>query len=222
VSKISFEDETALTCPLCAGQNTNLYHTDKVRSYHQCRTCSLVFVPQRFQLTDQQERREYDHHENSLTDEGYLKFLSRFSTPFLERLGSSKKGLDFGCGPAPALAMLLERAGHSVALYDPMFMDDTAVLESTYDFISSTEVVEHFRRPGKEFDFLLSILNKGGLLGVMTKMVQDQAAFTSWHYIRDPTHVSFYSRETFIYLGKSHGVEVSFMGNDVVFLKKDM
>lgn len=210
-----------LLCPLCGEEKVSLYHRDRVRSYHLCSNCCLVFVPQGFHLSTDKEKQEYDHHENSITDEGYLKFLSRFSTPFLDSLGSSKMGLDYGCGPAPALAMIIERVGHTVALYDPMYRDDLSVLVSEYDFISSTEVVEHFRSPQTEFTLLFDILRNGGLLGIMTKLVQNQTAFKSWHYIRDPTHVCFYSKETFFYIGKKFGADVSFIGNDVIFFRKN-
>ncbi|BHH82805.1 class I SAM-dependent methyltransferase [Desulforhopalus sp. 52FAK] len=210
-----------LPCPLCSEEKVSLYHIDRLRRYYLCSNCRLVFVSPDFHLHPNQEKKEYDHHENSVTDEGYLKFLSRFSTPFLDTLGNCKAGLDYGCGPAPALAMQMERAGHSVALYDPMYRDDKSVLSNEYDFISSTEVVEHFRSPQTEFALLFDILKNGGLLGIMTKLIRDQTSFKSWHYIRDPTHICFYSEETFHFIAEKYGAEVSFIGNDVIFLRKN-
>jgi hypothetical protein len=207
-------------CPLCTDQKVHHYHTDRFRTYIQCSNCSLVFVPQEFHLSIDQEKIEYDKHENSLKDAGYLRFLSRFSVPFLEKLGHGENGLDYGCGPAPALAQQLESAGHTVARYDPLYWDDKNALQGTYDFICTTEVAEHFRKPQQEFDLLFGLLKGGGWLGIMTKMVLDQSVFASWHYIRDMTHVAFYSRETFVYIGRTFGANVTFIKDDVIIMQK--
>ena len=214
-------DNTAERCPLCAG-DTYFFHEDVVRLYHRCVTCKLVFVSQQFHVTSEREKEEYDLHENSCHDEGYLKFLSRFSDPFVKKLGYRQRGLDFGCGPAPALAGLIRQYGHSVALYDPLYTNDRTVLEKKYDFISATEVVEHFRCPDKEFTQLFQMLVPGGYLGLMTKMVKDVAAFKTWHYIRDLTHIAFYSKDTFAYIAWRFGAHVNFTADDVIFLQKNV
>ncbi len=54
----------------------------------------------------------------------------------------------------------------------------------------------------------------------MTKLVIDADAFKSWHYKNDPTHVSFFSRETFRFLAERDGLDVDFVGNDVILLRK--
>lgn len=206
-------------CPLCGG-DCSLYHEDAVRQYHRCVVCKLVFVPQKFHVSSKKEREEYDLHENNCEDEGYLQFLSRFSDPFVEIIGSQKCGLDYGCGPGPALAGLIEQHGHRVVLYDPLYKNDRTVLNKKYDFITATEVVEHFRAPAQEFKQLFQMLGAGGHLGIMTKMVKGDDAFKTWHYIRDFTHVSFYSKDTFGYIAGQFGAEVNFIADDVIFFQK--
>lgn len=95
-------------------------------------------------------------------DAAYRAFLNRAAGPLLERLPPARQGLDFGCGPGPALAIMLREAGHTVALFDPFFYPDPAVLASAYDFITCTEVAEHFHRPAEEFSKLDALLNPGG------------------------------------------------------------
>ena len=199
---------------------TTVIHQDRLRPYHRCLHCFLIFVPRGFHVTLKREKEEYDLHENSHADEGYVRFLRRFSTPFLLCLPVGQQGLDFGCGPSPVLATILEKSGHRVALYDPVYQNDRSVLGAKYDFIAATEVVEHFRNPEQEFFRLFELLLPDGLLGVMTKMTRDIAAFATWHYIRDVTHISFYSRETFTYLGNVFGASVTFVGDDVILLQK--
>jgi hypothetical protein len=53
----------------------------------------------------------------------------------------------------------------------------------------------------------------------MTKLVRDQAAFASWHYKNDPTHVCFYSEETWRWWARQHGASVEIIGADVILLQ---
>ncbi len=90
----------------------------------------------------------YLHHENHLDDPGYRRFLSKLADPLLARLPAGSKGLDYGCGPGPALAAMLREAGHQVALYDPFFHPDLTPLERSYDFETCTVCFgsEYWRR----------------------------------------------------------------------------
>lgn len=214
-----FEGSEPFPCPLCGGSEREPFHADPHRAYLRCSTCWLVFVPKRFHLDRSAEKAEYDRHENRPDDPGYRRFLSRLTEPLLERIGTGKTGLDFGCGPGPALPAMLEEQGHVVDRYDPFYFNDPAVFGKTYDFITATEVVEHLRNPGRELERLFSLLKPGGWLGIMTKMVISQEAFQRWHYIRDWTHISFFSRETFRFLAGRFGAELIFVGKDVVLMR---
>jgi len=92
---------------------------------------------------------------------------------------------------------MLTEAGHRVALYDPFFHPDPAPLAQQYDFITCSEVAEHFHHPAEEFDRLGAMLKPGGWLAVMTSFQTEDARFGTWQYRRDPTHVVFYRAETF-------------------------
>ena len=207
-------------CPLCAGERVGAYHRDELRPYLRCARCQLVFVPAANHLSATQEKAEYERHENSPDDQGYRKFLSRLATPLLARLPARSRGLDFGSGPGPTLSLMLEERGHEVALYDPFYAMDPAALETTYDFITASEVVEHLSAPGAELQRLWGLLRPGGILALMTKMVRDRAAFATWHYKADPTHISFFSRGSFEFLGTRLGAEPAFVGDDVVLFRK--
>lgn len=108
-----------------------------------------------------------------------------------------------------------------MALYDRFYADFREVLTRRYDFITCTETVEHLFEPGDVFDRLFSILESGGWLGLMTKLVIDRDAFRRWHYKNDPTHVCFFSRETFQWLAARHGCSLEFIGNDVILMQKE-
>lgn len=184
--------------------------------------CSLVYVPSEFHLSKEDEKAEYDKHENNPNDPGYLKFLSRLSDPLLVRLSKHRvglNGLDFGCGPGPALESIFSEKGHKLNLYDFYYHPGLDVLDEKYDFIISTEVIEHLGEPSKIIELWLSLLNLDGTIGLMTKLVKDQAAFRNWHYKNDPTHICFYSRETFEWISKEYQVTYEVIGDDVIILE---
>lgn len=212
-------------CPLCQGAGVLPYHSDKVRDYLQCRTCDLVFVPPAQHLPAAAEKAYYDLHDNRPGDPGYRRFLDRLFTPLMQRLPETARGLDFGCGPGPVLAEMFAEAGHIMALYDPYYAPDQSVLSVRYDFITLSEVAEHLAQPGRDLDRLWESLNPGGWLGIMTKRVRDLPAFKTWHYITDPTHVSYFSEATFRWLTahwSDMGIEatMTIAGNDVVLINK--
>lgn len=207
-------------CPLCQHQQTQHYHQDRKRHYFQCTRCELVFADPNALLPPSAEKHQYDQHQNDPDDLGYRRFLSRVAQPLMQRLAPASQGLDFGCGPGPTLSLMLEEAGHSMAIYDPYFHPDRAPLRANYDFVTCTEAIEHFYRPAREWQLLLKLVRPGGTLALMTKLVKDKPAFSNWHYKNDPTHVSFFSRTTFEFLARRDGLTVEFIGNDVVLLQK--
>ncbi len=191
------------SCPLCGSVDVASFFEDSMRSYLRCLFCGLVFVPERYWLNREVEKAIYDLHENDPEDAGYRHFLSRLSVPLLEKLDEKQKGLDFGCGPGPTLSGMLKEHGHHVDLYDPFYCNDPAVFKKKYDFICATEVVEHLREPHREWAALFTMLKPGGWLGIMTKLVKDKQAFSTWHYIRDKSHISFYSQSCMSYLASA-------------------
>ena len=209
-----------LTCPLCDSAEVIDYHTDKIRHYLCCEQCELVFVPKEYHLSEADEKGVYDQHQNNSEDAGYRLFLSRLIEPLLDSIAPNSRGLDFGSGPGPTLSLMLSEQGHEMTIYDPFYAPNFSALDSTYDFITTTEVVEHLSAPGEELQRLWRLLRPGGWLGVMTKLVIDQAAFSRWHYKNDPTHVCFFSKTSFNYLANSWHTRAKYYGSDVILLQK--
>lgn len=212
---------TDLHCPLCCHSGTDDFYRDKRREYRRCLRCGLVFVPPQFYLTAEREKAEYDLHCNEVDDPGYRGFLSRLAKPMMDRLAPTSRGLDFGCGPGPALAAMFAEAGHQVSLYDVFYQPDTDPLRRRYQFITATEVVEHLHRPGEVLAGLWQQLEPEGYLGVMTKLVRDADAFANWHYKNDPTHVCFFSELTWRWWAGENGASLERFGADVILLQKN-
>ena len=207
------------TCPLCQQSTGEPFFQDS-RDYFRCTNCALVFVlPDRF-LSPEAEKAVYDQHENSPNDPAYRRFLGRLFEPVAQRIAPNSTGLDFGSGPGPTLSVMFTEAGHTMRIYDPFYAPNPGRLQQQYNFITASEVVEHLHQPRKELDRLWSCLKPNGVLGIMTKRVINQEAFSRWHYKNDPTHVCFFSEETFAWLAAYWDVELTVCGDDVVVFRK--
>ena len=135
-------------------------------------------------------------------------------------LNPGSVGLDFGCGPGPTVCVLMAERGHTVTNFDPIYHPDVDWRDASYDFITSTEVLEHLQHPRRELDALWSTLRPTGYLGIMTKRVRSLTDFKTWHYKNDPTHITFYSDTTFQWLAALWCAELQLVSHDVVILKK--
>jgi 2-polyprenyl-3-methyl-5-hydroxy-6-metoxy-1,4-benzoquinol methylase len=142
-------------CPLCGGDDVAHFALE----YYRCARCELTFLDPALRPDAASERARYDEHRNDPNDAGYRAFLQQLAAPLAQRVTPGARGLDYGCGPGPALSVMLEELGYDVALYDPFYADNAAVLLDSYDFITCTEVAEHFFNPAAEFRRLAGMLN---------------------------------------------------------------
>ena len=208
-----------MPCPLCHG-NATFFFEDERRRYKQCEKCALIFVPTEFHLTREEEKAQYDLHENDPNDSGYRQFLSRLADPLLKKLSPNSVGLDFGCGPGPTLSVMFEEVGHQVALHDPFYQPNPTALKASYDFVTATEVLEHLQHPRRDLEAIWNCLKPGGWLGIMTKRAVDREAFAQWHYKQDPTHVCFWSSATLQWLADHWNAHLKLIEPDVALLQK--
>lgn len=211
---------TSKHCPVCKRINTQYFMHVTSQDYWRCNKCQATFLEAKQRPNLDIEHSQYKLHNNEIHDIGYRQFLSKIATPLLAKFKSPQYGLDYGCGPGPALATMLMEAGHNMSLYDPLFCNEVKTLHTRYDFITCTEVVEHFHEPAIEFATLNSLLKPGGWLGIMTQFQTDDKTFANWHYRRDPTHVVFYREETFYTLANIHNWKCEIPCKDVVLMQK--
>lgn len=209
----------SVVCPLCACEEVYAIQC-KARLYHRCRGCGLVHLEPSQRLSEQAEKAVYDDHENEIDDPGYRRFLARALDQVMTRIPAPAKGLDFGCGPGPALVAMAREAGYTMARYDKYFHPDESVLTGHYDFITCTEVVEHLAEPLPVLELLWSLLSPGGLLVLQTKRVLDDERFKNWHYRNDPTHITFFAEASFAWLGRRWCTLPEYPQADVVCLRK--
>ncbi len=206
-------------CRLCSGQTQSLPGVSLGRRFLHCTQCDGVFVPASYFLGVEQEKQRYQQHRNDPTPE-YESFLGRLANPLLGVLTQKCKGLDYGCGPVPVLGQILSKAGHEVESFDPFFSPVQLGKEAKYDFITCSEAAEHFHFPHREFEKFDLWLKSGGCLAVMTQLRESCDGFIDWYYVRDPTHVQFYSPKTMLWIAAKWHWTVEFFPQSVVIFRK--
>ena len=209
-----------MKCILCNHPDTKIFYREDKKKYYKCPKCSLIFLDNKNYLSSKDERIRYEQHQNFVDDEKYIQFLSKLFIPLKEKLSNHKEGLDFGCGPGPALAKMFNDAGYIMDIYDPYFFPNETIFSKPYDFISCTEVLEHVFNPEKVIFDLNKILKKDGWLGIMTNFYDENIDFASWYYRIDPTHVAFYSKETLTNIASNMSWTLEFPDKNIVLFKK--
>lgn len=127
-------------CPLCGA--VDFYALPVAgKHYHRCRSCELVWLDGTDHLGPSAEKAVYDGHDNQVDDPRYRHFLMRAFGEVLSRVPPPASGLDFGCGPGPALIAMGREAGYQMAGYDKFYANLPDLLTRQYDFITSTEVI---------------------------------------------------------------------------------
>lgn len=218
ISRISHE--TDHRCIVCGRFAAKFFTSVNGYNYRRCSICQATFLNPAQRLSIEEEHARYRLHRNDPEDKGYRRFLSKLVDPLLKHLPPEASGLDYGCGPGPALACILQEAGYRMRLFDPLFFPDPEPLEDCYDFITCTETIEHFHRPFEEFARFDRMLRPGGWLALMTCFQNDDASFATWHYRRDPTHVVFYRDTTLRHISRQFGWTCEIPLKDVALMQK--
>jgi SAM-dependent methyltransferase len=209
--------DTMKSCRLCGtvGQHQPVRGAD-MRSYLHCDECAVITVDEKHFLSADRERARYQEHNNGAHNQGHVDFLQRVIRPLRAYVSPPMRGLDYGSGPVATASVLLKREGLECDDYDPFFYPERPV--APYDFILSTETFEHFFAPRKEIGYLTSILRPEGILAIMTEVWDSVERFASWYYARDPSHVTFYSRQSIGYICASFGFRQLYTDSKRVFI----
>lgn len=203
-------------CRLCEEIASKTAKDPLGRQVYSCSECGYVFISQQDILPDHEEESRYLEHENSISDAGYVAFLSRLLEPMSSFLKYDDLVLDYGSGPEPVLAQLLRHRGFDAFTYDPFF--SPVLHEAVYDGVTATESFEHFFNPKEEIETIVSLLSPGGVLGVMTLRYDERTDFQDWHYMRDPTHIGFFSNKTFRWIEGVYSLELIYDDGERVII----
>ncbi|MFC3419369.1 class I SAM-dependent methyltransferase [Salinicoccus hispanicus] len=197
-------------CKVCQSQTTTFHHP-VFGEYHFCPHCEYISKDEHHMVSAEAELKIYDSHNNSTDNTGYVDFLYHFlNDAVFPYVGENKQALDFGSGPVPVLAQLLEQNhNYVVDIYDLFYAPEKVYQGKNYGLITTTEVVEHLAEPMEYFRQFAKLMKPDGVLAVMTLFhPNDMSLFNNWHYIRDRSHVSFYTAKTMHYIAGKAGLKV--------------
>ncbi|MDW7658578.1 MAG: class I SAM-dependent methyltransferase [Bacillota bacterium] len=165
-------------------------------------------------MSPEKEFAEYENHENSVDDPEYVAYFRRFIDAAIRDYiaPGDIQCLDFGSGPEPVLAKVLERDfGWSVDIYDKFYATPKVYEGRQYDLVTATEVVEHFSDPLHYFRLFKKLLRPDGILSIMTQFhPAENEDFLNWFYIRDPSHIAFYAPKTMAVIAASLNLSILF------------
>ena len=207
-------------CIVCNSKRIRIFINIKEKVYWKCFFCFCKFLDKKYYVDSDTERKHYLKHENDIENTDYRKFLSRITNPLKKYISKNQKGLDYGCGYAPALVEMLSEEGYNIECYDPFFFPNKSIFLNKYQFITCSEVVEHFFTPLEEFKKIDSVLDVNGHLAIMTTFMTDDNLFKDWYYRRDPTHVVFYNNETFKVIASLMNWSIINSSKNVILFRK--
>jgi SAM-dependent methyltransferase len=202
----------SMRCNICGNEDLHLIEVKnkaKLKKYYRCKVCEFIFIDKAHILSSEDEGRRYEIHNNEISDPSYRSYFKNFIDYIEDDLDKGHTILDYGSGPQPVLADVMEENGYTVDIYDKFFYNRKEYLDKKYDVIISTEVFEHIYNPVETLETLLSILNKNGKLILMTAVspLTDEE-FKRWWYIQDPTHVVFYNKKTFDTISRKYDLNI--------------
>lgn len=195
-------------CKICSASTTLIKNHKTDKDYCRCTECDYIFLDEKFYIDEARERLHYDKHHNNFSCHGYVEMFEDLIDEFVP-LSEIEDALDFGCGEGEVLPVLLERNRVSCDRYDLFYFPQKVYKDRSYDLIVSTEVVEHLESPFEVLKELTSHLKEDAYLLLMTRFhPQNDEKFLEWFYIRDITHIGFFSLETFEYLADKLSLEI--------------
>jgi len=207
-------------CPLC-NSVTKLYTSLRnAKNYFRCEVCFLIAMDRNQILDIDEEKKRYDFHENDLNDNRYKNYIeNKLELIFYPYCDNKKNVLDFGCGKDEPIKKILGNGNFIVDSYDKFYFPDKVWENKKYDAILMIEVIEHLLNLKDEIERILNSLNGNSILGISTEFYPvDKNEFENWWYIKDLTHVSLFSIETFKFIANEYNLKILNYGKNWIVL----
>ena len=210
-------------CKVCSSLTTKIVDPKTEKIYHKCLFCNYIFLDENFYVDETKEKQHYDKHNNNFDSLGYVAMFEDLIREFIDPSKQNiKTALDFGCGRGEVLPILLEKNSILCDRYDLFYFPQKIYIDKKYDLMVSTEVFEHLQNPLEVFEELLTHLKDGGYLLLMSATPPDSdEEFFKWWYIRDITHIGFFTIKTFEYFAsKFHLKIVKYNSKNIILFQK--
>ncbi len=206
-------------CRLCGSRNTATFCIDTVRPYIRCAGCNLIFVPEPFFVSADEEKIRYGRHTNFKGDRDYEAYLSAIADEVLNLPVQLPRIMDFGSGPQHVLCDILNLRGALCLSHDPLYGLDAMGTGELFDIVVACESVEHVRDLPADLKQIARVLKPEGFLYIHTQLYDAVNDFSKWWYIVDITHINFFCVRSMDVLGEIIGRKVRMTNdrNTVVF-----
>ena len=217
-------------CPICDGVQTAFYARQDAYDFVACRSCGFVFL---FPMPDDAALAAvYD--DSAFGVDRYPKARSRMRRATMRALRlwphfMAKDAIDVGCGGG-FVAEAMRRLGARTAGLDispgsiayardafpkVRFFEETfetfLARDETFDFIHSSEVIEHIGDVKTYMTFLAGIARPGAKLFLTTPDIAHPTVpedVTAWDMFSPPRHVQFFSEATLTRLFDTYGFDI--------------
>jgi hypothetical protein len=209
-----------MNCPLCLSASTNNFFSGPNGDYIRCQNCDLIYLDSVFYLSPNDEKKRYDSHENDPADEKYRNYLISTFRHIQEEVSPNSKLLDFGCGPSEGMKVVLKELGYDCDSYDPFYFPQIILENNKYDGVILSESLEHFFDPKRDLETIIGLIKNNGKILIRTERHLGETHFQNWYYHKDPTHVIFFSINTFEFLAKHYNLIASFPDKNIVLLRR--
>lgn len=199
----------------CYGNNVHRYNyplSGHAIYYHKCTYCNLIFT----NAFDDWSDEEYKQH---IYNDDYIKYDPNFDKVRPEKnahllLSNFKElttctMLDFGCGDGQ-LINILKKEGVNTAGWDP-FHKDTPMPETTFDFVTSFEVMEHTPDPIKTVSLIHELMTETTGKYFFSTGVNDthiNELMNNWYIAPRNGHITIYSQKSLEILFARFGMKV--------------
>jgi 2-polyprenyl-3-methyl-5-hydroxy-6-metoxy-1,4-benzoquinol methylase len=219
-------------CSICAGAQSTPYVTQHGYDYVACRGCGFVYLDP---MPDPESlSRIYNEDEGAVGVGRYPKARSRMRRAMLRALRLApyffrRDAVDVGCGGGfvvEAMRRLGARAtGIDISVPSIAYARDAfpratfhhedfetfAARGQQFDFLHSSEVIEHIGDVNGYMRFLAAIARPGARLFVTTPDIGHAvvpADVTAWDMLSPPRHVHFFNEATLTALFDAHGFDI--------------
>jgi 2-polyprenyl-3-methyl-5-hydroxy-6-metoxy-1,4-benzoquinol methylase len=223
--------ENIVACPACEHPETHYFVTKNDYPFNHCTECDFIFLnpmPVQGELNEQYTDDEKE------AEPTYNKAGSRLRRAFIKLprffpYAFGKNALDFGCGGgfvAHALSYIAKSSAgidiseNAVAYARKRFkratyfcMDFVQLLETEdkYDFVYSSEVIEHVSDINLYMETLAHLVKKGGYAYITTPDLGHPKVpenILEWDVLCPPIHVQHFTQKTVDILFKRYGFSV--------------
>lgn len=195
-------------CNIC-NNNLEILNINKTK-YLYCKTCECLY---KIKLPSSKE--EYDRYLYHNVDDNYKDYMNNIFLKIKDFLNDGIS-LDFGCGKEKTLETIFKNNNLKMYSYDKYFIDFN-YSNYKYDNIILNEVFEHIKNPYDLLKELILLLNDKGRIIIGTNLHKNN--FNNWWYLRDITHITFYSKKTMEVLSKRLNLKIIYNFNNLIVLE---